>query len=188
VVRENGKQRPKYIPNAQIDAAKRGRNEYQRLCEIVERITQINLLLMKVKNPPEGFEALEGAEIFHYGHLPAAAAFCWRLGLIDLINEMVPSEMNLKPGDVVQAMVLDTLSQRSPLYRVKAFLKNHDEELLLGHEVDAEVFSDVSIGRSLDAIFQSGPSKIVTELGARATRIFALDTSAPSYDTTSTNV
>lgn len=47
VVRENGKQRQKYIPNAQVAAAKRGRSEYQRLCEIVERITQINLLLMK---------------------------------------------------------------------------------------------------------------------------------------------
>lgn len=47
VVRENGRQRQKYIPNAQVDAAKRGRGEYQRLCKIVERITRINLLLMK---------------------------------------------------------------------------------------------------------------------------------------------
>jgi len=47
VVRENGRQRQKYIPNAQVDAAIRGRNEYHRLCGIVERITQINLLLMK---------------------------------------------------------------------------------------------------------------------------------------------
>ena len=47
VVLENGKQRQKYIPNAQVDAAKKGRNEYRRLCGIVDRITQINLLLMK---------------------------------------------------------------------------------------------------------------------------------------------
>ena len=47
VVRENGRQRQKYIPNAQADAAKRGRDEYRRLCGIVERITRINLLLMK---------------------------------------------------------------------------------------------------------------------------------------------
>ena len=47
VVLENGKQRQKYIPNAQVDAAKRGRSEYMRLSEIIDRITQINLLLMK---------------------------------------------------------------------------------------------------------------------------------------------
>ncbi len=47
VVRENGKQRQKYIQNLQVDAAIKGRDEYRRLCEIVDRITQINLLLMK---------------------------------------------------------------------------------------------------------------------------------------------
>jgi len=47
VVREKGKQRQKYIPNSQVNAAIKGRDEYQRLCEVVERITQINLLLMK---------------------------------------------------------------------------------------------------------------------------------------------
>jgi hypothetical protein len=47
VVREKGKQRQKYIPNSQVNAAIKGRDEYKRLCEVVERITQINLLLMK---------------------------------------------------------------------------------------------------------------------------------------------
>ncbi len=47
VVREKGKQRQKYIQNSQVNAAIKGRDEYQRLCEVVERITQINLLLMK---------------------------------------------------------------------------------------------------------------------------------------------
>lgn len=47
VVRENGAQRQKYIPNAQVDAAKAGLAEYQRVREIVDRITQINLALIK---------------------------------------------------------------------------------------------------------------------------------------------
>ena len=143
---------------------------------------------MKIENPPAGFEALEGAEIYRYGHLPVAAAFCRRLGVIDLVNSMVDTKMKLPPGEVVQAMVLDTLSQRSPLYRLESFLEEVDEELLMGKAVDAKAFGDVNIGRSMDAVFKSGPSKIVTALGIRATRIFALDTSAPSYDTTSTNV
>lgn len=93
--------------------------------------------------------------------------------------------MDISPGVMVQAMVLDTLSGRSPLYRMKDFLADRDVELLLGEDIPAESFSDVSVGRSLDAMFKAGPSKIVTELGVRATDLFALDTHAPSYDTTS---
>lgn len=47
VVRENGRQRQKYVPNAQVEAAKAGQAEYHRLNEIVDRITHINLALMK---------------------------------------------------------------------------------------------------------------------------------------------
>ena len=61
-------------------------------------------------------------------------------------------------------------------------------ELLVGEDLSPDVFTDVNVGRSLDAIFEAGPSRIVTELGARATNIFALDTSTPSYDTTSTSL
>jgi hypothetical protein len=47
VVREKGRQRQKYIPNAQVAAAQAGLAEYRRAREIVDRITQINLALMK---------------------------------------------------------------------------------------------------------------------------------------------
>jgi hypothetical protein len=47
VVRENGRQRQKYIPNAQVDAAREGLAEYQKVCQTIDRITQINLALMK---------------------------------------------------------------------------------------------------------------------------------------------
>lgn len=143
---------------------------------------------MKIETPPAGLEVLKDAEVFSHGHLPVAAAFCRRLGLVQLVNEMVPSKMVVSPGVMVQAMVLDTLSGRSPLYRIKSFMEEQDVELLVGEDIPANTFSDINIGRSLDTIFKAGPSKIVTELGVRATSIFMLDTTAPSYDTTSTNV
>jgi hypothetical protein len=46
VVREDGRQRQKYVPNSQADAARAGLAEYQRACGIVDRITQINLTLI----------------------------------------------------------------------------------------------------------------------------------------------
>lgn len=47
VVRENGGQRQKYVPNSQVEAARAGLSEYHRLNKIVDRITRINLALMK---------------------------------------------------------------------------------------------------------------------------------------------
>lgn len=131
---------------------------------------------------------LSGADIFQHGHLPMVAAYCRRLGLVDLVNSMVETKMDLSPGLVVQAMVLDTLSGRSPLYRLEKFMLEKDVELLLGKEIPPAVFNDTNLGRSLDALFTTGTSNILTELGIRATEAFALDTSVPSYDTTSTSV
>ena len=139
-------------------------------------------------SPPAGCEALAGAEIFNHGHLPVAAAYCRCLGLVELIDHLVPTRMELRPGLVVQAMVLDTLSGRTPLYRVEQFLAGQDVELLVGEPVASHAFNDTNLARSLDAIFAAGTSKIVTELGLRAASAFRLDTTVPSYDTTSTSV
>jgi transposase len=141
-----------------------------------------------VDSPPSGFEGLAGADIFTHGQLPVAAAYCRRLGLVQLVDQMVPTHMALRPGLVVQAMILDTLSGRTPLYRLEQFLAGQDVELLLGESVPAHAFNDTNLARSLDAIFAAGTSKIVTELGIRATSAFRLDTAVPSYDTTSTSV
>ena len=47
VIRKEGRQRQKYVPNSQVAAARKGVAAYQRVGEIVERITEINLSLMK---------------------------------------------------------------------------------------------------------------------------------------------
>ena len=101
-------------------------------------------------SPPPACEALAGADIFNHGHLPIAAAYCRRLGLVELVDQ--------------------------------------DVELLLGESVPAHAFNDTNLARSLDAMFAAGTSKIVTELGIRATPVFRLDTTVASYDTTSTSV
>lgn len=49
VVNESGRQRQKYVPNSQVRTAFEGLSQHRRLLEIVDRITHINLLLMKEK-------------------------------------------------------------------------------------------------------------------------------------------
>lgn len=139
-------------------------------------------------NLPAKYDVLNDLQIDTHGFLPIAAAYCNRIGLIDLINKLVPTEMDLSTGITVQAMVLDILSGRSPLYRVNSFIQEQDTELLLGRKVENNLFNDTNIGRVLDKIYNVGTSKILGEIGVNVSEIFQLDTSVISYDTTSTNV
>lgn len=99
------------------------------------------------ENLPPELEKLADSEVFHYGHLPLAAAFCRQLGLQETVNETVPSKMEVKPGSVVQALVLDTLSGRTPLYRLEESLQGQDLELLLGQGVESHSFNDTNLGQ-----------------------------------------
>ena len=53
-----------------------------------------------------------------------------RLGLIGLINKVVPKEKEVEPGLIVAGMIQDTFSGRSPLYRLRSFFATQDTELL----------------------------------------------------------
>ena len=47
VVNEGGRQKQKYIPNAQVEAVRNGIEQHRRLQEIINRITQINITLIR---------------------------------------------------------------------------------------------------------------------------------------------
>ncbi len=47
VVNEGGRQKQKYVPQSQVEAAREGITQHKRLLLIVERITQINIMLMR---------------------------------------------------------------------------------------------------------------------------------------------
>jgi len=49
--------------------------------------------------------------LFSGDKLKVAAAYSRRFGLVELVNQLVLSQMELKPGLVVQALVLDTLPE-----------------------------------------------------------------------------
>jgi hypothetical protein len=47
VVNENGRQRQKYVPNSRVEAVLAGIAEYKRALAVLDRISEINILLMK---------------------------------------------------------------------------------------------------------------------------------------------
>jgi transposase len=122
------------------------------------------------------------------GHLPIIKQFAKEINLVDTINTMVKSQMQLQPGQAVLAMVLDTLSGRTPLYRLKEFFHEKDTELLLGSQIDPELFCVHNLGRVLDKIFDTGAQAIFSQLSQNAVKRFEIDSRNVHFDTTSISV
>ena len=71
-------------------------------------------------------------EAYPVQHLPLVKAYADKIGLVETIHAVVPTEMAIDPGTIVLGMILDTLSGRSPLYRLEEFFALHVTALLVG--------------------------------------------------------
>lgn len=138
--------------------------------------------------PSQEMVNLQDIRPYNLNHLPIAAAFIRRLDIRGLVDEWLQSNMEVSPGLIVEAMILDTLSGRSPLYRLQSAFSNTDQDLLLGEKVDPEKLSDHNVGRVLDKIQKTGPSSIFASLGVRAVNRFNIPCDTGHWDTTSVSV
>jgi transposase len=127
-------------------------------------------------------------EAYHVQHLPIVQAYADKIGLVEAINQIVPTEMAIDPGTIVLGMMLDTLSGRSPLYRLEEFFSHQDTALLLGKAVAPEAFQDDTVGRVLDRLYDLGTMKVFTACAVRADRVFGFDKRYVHFDTTSITV
>jgi transposase len=133
---------------------------------------------------------LEEMKISQAEHLPLVAAFLERMGLAGVVNAAVPTEMAVDLGSVVKLMVLDTLSGRSPLYRLESFAASVDTELLLAAQVSPGAFNDTTLGRALDAIYEYGAGQLFSQIAYAAVTAFPADVDMRHlhFDTTSVSV
>ncbi len=121
-------------------------------------------------------------------HLLIMKSFADDLGLVETVNRLAPTQMSVKPGTIVLGLVLDTLSGRSPLYRLVEFFEGRDTEVLLGERTPASVFNDDTVGRVLDLLFESGTQRIFSELAMKAVQKYGISTRTVHFDTTSVSV
>jgi transposase len=127
-------------------------------------------------------------EVYPVHHLPIIKAYADQLGLVSLINHYVPTEMEVDAGTVVLALVLDTLSGRSPLYRWEEFFAQQDTALLLGKPVPPQALNDDAVGRVLDRLYDFGTMRLFTACAVRAATRFGLERRYVHFDTTSRSV
>jgi transposase len=121
-------------------------------------------------------------------HLPIVAAFCRKINLVNILNRLIPTKKNVDVGSTVLALILDTLSSRSPLYRLENFAANHDIGLLFGREIDSHSFNDTAVGRAMEVIHEYGTESLFSEVAFQAACSFEIDTRHVHFDTTSVNV
>jgi transposase len=133
-------------------------------------------------------EISEAIEVFAVKHLPIVKTYVEKLGMVEVLNALVASEMDVAPGVLFLAMLLDTLSGRSPLYRLEEFFETQDTELLLGKPIEAKSFNDDNVGRFLDKLYETGTMKIFTEIARRAVDHFGVSCRHVHFDTTSVSV
>src|ERR687884_297133 len=128
---------------------------------------------------------LPTVEAYHVQHLPLVKAYADKIGVVEVINQVVPTEMEVDPGTIVLGMILDTLSGRSPLYRLEEFFTHQDTALLLGKAVPPEAFQGDTVGRILERLYDMGTMTVLTACAVRADRVFGFDKRYVHFDTTS---
>ena len=127
-------------------------------------------------------------EAYQVQHLPIVKAYADKIGVVEVINQLVPTEMAIDPRTIVLGMILDTLSGRSPLYRLEEFFTHQDTALLLGKAVPPEAFQDDTVGRVLERLYTVGTMQIFTTCAVRADQAYGLDKRYVHFDTTSISV
>ena len=97
-----------------------------------------------------------------------------------IINDCIPTRSNIDMGTNVIAMIVDTLSGRSPLYHVEKFYQDMDTELLFGFPISPKSFNDDALGRTLDRISTYGTQKLFTSISLQVVKDYNIVSVKPS--------
>jgi len=126
-------------------------------------------------------------EIKDLGCLGVVAKIWDDLNFTELINSQIAVEdgVQVSPGLVFKAMVLNIIGGRDPLYRVQDWAARVPLELVVGGGVRPEQLNDTTIARHLDRLFDSGGEGVFNAACLRVMDIEAVDIGKVHADTTS---
>lgn len=107
-------------------------------------------------------------------HLGIVAGICHRIDLIDTIDRFIgPTHRKVSVGESVMAMILNALGFVSrPLYLMSEFFSNKPVDLLIRPHLRASDFTDDSLGRALDRLYENGVTEVFTKVACQALSTF----------------
>lgn len=130
-------------------------------------------------------------EIQNIDHLGIVAGIIDAIGLVEIINELIPSEKGEKvsSGHVVKAMILNGLGFVSkPLYMFPQFFETIACEHLIGAGVKPEYLNDDKLGRVMDKLFIKGLDTTFLTITLKAAQKFNVSLSKSHLDSSSMHV
>ncbi len=135
-------------------------------------------------SPPPLVYADEAGRQKMLGSLPVIAAFCRRLGIAAIIDDLVPIRdvATVTAGQAVEAMICNRLTSPAPLVHLEDWARAWAAEEILG--IAPASLNDDKLGRTLDAIAPH-LEQITSAVAAAAITTFDIDISRLHWDMTS---
>jgi len=122
------------------------------------------------------------------GFLSIVSAYAARIQLVEEIDRLLHCQMEVSPGRVVLALILDALSGRRALFRLEQFFADKDIEHLLGEDIPRSRLNDDTLGRVLDRLSDAGTNTVLGSVVIKVMKSFELALSHVHHDTTSHKV
>jgi Domain of unknown function (DUF4277) len=82
-----------------------------------------------------------------------------KIGLVETIDQMVDTQMEQSPGIAVLAMVLDTLSWRTPLYRLTEFFEGRTRNYFSAALSNPNAFAIITLAGQWRRSPKQGPRR-----------------------------
>ena len=130
-------------------------------------------------------------QVENLDHLGLVAGIVDELGLVELIDELVPRhKLNcISSGQVVKAMILNCLGFLSaPLYLFSEFFSSKPVSHLLGEGIEARHLNDDRLGRVLDELYESGTTGVFLRAALQGVKRFGVKINQVHVDSTSFSV
>lgn len=132
--------------------------------------------------------AVQDLESRVVGALPLLQRISRAIGLVEVIDQLVPwdeTRCRISPGQRIEALVLNILAGRFPLYRVHEFYEDTATDILFGEGIGPEDLTDDCLGRALDKLAESNPTAVYSAVALRACMVEGIDRQFGHFDTTS---
>ena len=126
-------------------------------------------------------------EAYQVQHLPIVKAYADKIGVVEVINQLVSTEIAIDPGTIVLGMILDTLSGRSPRTRLGNSLPTKIRPCCWASP-SRLVPLMMTPWRVLDRLYDTRTMKVFTACAVRADQILHFDKRYVHFDTTSVTV
>ncbi|MDQ3460226.1 MAG: IS1634 family transposase [Deinococcota bacterium] len=125
-------------------------------------------------------------------HLGLVAGMFDELGIGELVDELVPQDLEQRTvsvGQALKAMVLNGLGfANRRLYLTTRFFQNKPTGRLLGAGIEPEHLNDDALGKALDDLYAYGVSELYMKIAAQAATRLGIVPKVAHMDTTSFHV